>query len=328
MTENSVKTPFITRLFTTNEGVAQLSIAAVSVLIIIKVAASIITGSLGIRADAIHSIIDLSGAIIGLVGIIIAKRPPDDKHNYGHTKAENIAALFISLMIFAAAGSILYEAVLRIIEGGSVQMLAVGIWVTVAAIFINIGIALLAIRTAKKTKSMALEAQGQHMMADVFSSVAVLVGLLLVTIFKLDVLDSIAGVVVAFLIGKTAWEIFSKAIDELMDKRLPKHDLNKIQRVIDTFSKEIVGITKLRTRLSVGQSFIELTLTVPLYLTIAEAHAISDRVEEALVVKIPNSQVIIHCEPCAEECDTCTVDCQIERRKHAAKGIKHSKESG
>lgn len=297
MTGNSRKTPFITRLFTTNEGIAQLSIAAVSILIIIKVAASVVTGSLGIRADAIHSIIDLSGAVIGLVGIIIAKRPPDDKHNYGHTKAENIAALFISLMIFAAAGSILYEAVMRIVEGGSVQMLGVGIWVTVAAIFINIGIAWLAIRTAKRTKSMALEAQGQHMMADVFSSVAVLVGLLLVTIFKLNVLDSVAGVVVAFLIGKTAWEIFSKSISELMDTRLPQHDLNKIQRVVDSFKGESVGLGEMRTRRSVGQGFIELTLMVPPDLSITDAHTICDRVEEALIAEMPDSQALIRANP-------------------------------
>ena len=310
MNSNAEKWPFLTRLFNTSEGVARLSIFAVGILIVIKVVASILTGSLGIRADAIHSIIDLAGAVIGLVGIVIAKKSADEDHNYGHTKAENIAALLIALMIFAAAGSILYEAVIRIIEGGTVTMLAVGIWVTVAAIVINVGIAWLAIHTAKKTNSVALEAQGHHMLADVFSSVAVLVGLLLVTITGLAILDPIAGIIVAVLIGKTAWEVLNKAIGELMDKRLPGHDLNKIQRTVDCFLGEIVGIREMRTRHSAGWRFIDLTLIVPRLAPVTKAHDICDRIEAALQEELPKSRIHIHYEPCDVPIDgTCLDDC-------------------
>lgn len=324
MSDNTEKTPFPARLFTTSEGVAKLSIFAVGILIVIKVVASILTGSLGIRADAIHSIIDLAGAVIGLVGIVIAKKPADEDHNYGHTKAENIAALFIALMIFAAAGSILYEAVMRIIEGGAVTMLAVGIWVTVAAIIINVGIAWLAIRTAKKTKSVALEAQGHHMLADVFSSVAVLVGLLLVTITGLVILDPIAGIVVAVLIGKTAWEIFSKSVGELMDKRLPKHDLNKIAGIVNGFRGDIVGIKELRTRRAAGNRFIDLTLNVPRLATVAESHDICDRIEAAIQGELPRSVVYIHCEPCDTPIvDACPDDCPVDREICKSQEAKH-----
>jgi len=315
MNDNVQRKPFLARLFNTPEGVSKMAMVGIGLLILIKLIGSIITGSIGIRADAIHSSIDLVGAFIGFIAIKLAGKPADEGHPYGHHKAENIAALFIALMIFVAAGSILYEAVMRIIEGGTVAMLTVGIWVTVGAIIINLAVSWWALRIAKITDSVALEATGKDLYADVLSSVAVLVGLLLVHFTGIVILDPIAGIIVAILIGKTAWGIFSKSVGELMDKRLPGHELNKIKGIVDGFRGDIVGIKELRTRRAAGNRFVDLTLNVPRLATVAESHDICDRIEAAIHDQIPRSTVYIHCEPCdAPIVDACPDDCPVDRK--------------
>jgi len=299
---------FWSRLFTTSQGVAKLSIVAVSILIVIKVVASILTGSLGIRADAIHSVIDLSGAVIGLIGIIIANRPANQRYQYGHGKAENLAGAIISVLIFAAAGSILCEAIMRIIKGGQVEMLGIGIAVTVAAIAINVAIAWLAIRVAKRTDSIALRAQGFHMLADVWSSVAVLVGLLLVTLTKLMILDAVVGIIVAFLIGKTAWSIMRESISVLMDTKLPDEDEAAIREIIAKHGGDVTCIRSLRTRKSGAERFVNLTLVMPQDSTIKDAHQLCDHLEHHFKHYLSKLDVNIHVEPRQPECDNCGVN--------------------
>ncbi len=299
---------FWNRLFTTSQGVAKLSIVAVSILIVIKVVASILTGSLGIRADAIHSVIDLSGAVIGLIGIMIANRPADKEHQYGHGKAENLAGAIISVLIFAAAGSILYEAIRRIIDGGRVEMLGIGIVVTVAAIAINVAIAWLAIRVAKRTDSIALRAQGFHMLADVWSSVAVLVGLLLVTLTGLMVLDAVVGIIVAFLIGKTAWDIMRESISVLMDYKLPEDEEAAIREIVVKHGGKVTCIRSLRTRKSGAERFVNLTLVMPQESSIKDAHDLCDHLEHHFKHFLSRVDVNIHVEPGQPECETCGVN--------------------
>ncbi len=295
------------RLFTTSQGVARLSITAVSILIVIKVVASVLTGSLGIRADAIHSVIDLTGAIIGLVGIMVASHPADSRHHYGHGKAENLAGAIISVLIFAAAGSIVYTAVMRIISGGRVEMLATGIVVTVVAIAINIGIAMLALRVARKTESVALRAQGFHMMADVWSSVAVLIGLVLVTLTGLVILDAVVGILVALIIGKTAWEIMKDAVGVLMDTRLPDDEEQAIRDVINQHGDTVTCIRSLRTRRSGAERFVDLVLVMPPDTTVMDTHRLCDHLEHHFRHYLSSANISIHVEPRQPECEECSV---------------------
>jgi cation diffusion facilitator family transporter len=311
MTDTVNPGSFWNRLFTTSQGVAKLSIVAVGTLIVIKVVASVLTGSLGIRADAIHSIIDLSGAIIGLIGITIANRPASQRYQYGHGKAENLAGAVIAVLIFAAAGSILYEAIMRIINGGQVEMLGIGIAVTVVAIAINVAIAWLAIRVAKRTDSIALRAQGFHMLADVWSSVAVLIGLLLVTITKLVILDAVVGIVVAFLIGKTAWDILRESVSVLMDTKLPDEDEAAIREIIAKHAGDVTCIRSLRTRKSGAERFVNLTLVMPQESTIKDAHQLCDHLEHHFKHYLSKLDVNIHVEPLQPECEDCGVNLRM-----------------
>ncbi len=165
---------------TTKENAAKLSIASVSLLIVMKVVASILTGSISIRADAVHSALDLIAAVIAFFGVRISGRAADERHPFGHGKAENVSSMVVAGLIFAAAGIIAYAAVRRLLVGATLELIGIGIYVTAAAIAINILISWYLLKVSRDTDSPALQAEAGHLFADVLSSVAVLVGLILV----------------------------------------------------------------------------------------------------------------------------------------------------
>ena len=294
------------------ENVAKLSIISIIVMIVMKIIASIFTGSIGIRADAIHSVIDLSGAIIGFIAIKFASRPPDERHAFGHGKAENIAGAVIAGLIFVAAGTIVYEAVRRMVVGGSVELLTAGIYVTAAAIVINGAISWYALRVAKSTDSLALEATARDMFADLLSSCAVLVGLVLVSMTGLYILDPIVALLVAALITRTAYFTMKKSVGGLMDTRLPKDEEDSISACIAEHGSKVVGFHKLRTRKAGNQRYIELHLVVPKDASVHEAHLVCDHLENDMKKILPRANFSIHIEPCTIECTNCLVTCNIK----------------
>jgi cation diffusion facilitator family transporter len=298
-----------TAFFRTKQGVAILSIAAISVLIIIKLVASFITGSISIRADAIHSFIDLSGAIIGLIGIRVAIKPPDEKHAFGHGKAESIAGVFIASIIFVAAGTICYQAIQRLVSGGAVEMITFGIYIIAASIIINAVISWYALKVARKSDSMALEATARDMFADVLSSIAVLIGLILVRFTGRVVLDSIVALLITAVIAFTAFKTMKKSIGGLMDTKLSDDEENAIISSVTKYGCMVVGYHKLRTRKAGSESHVDLHLTMAKSLTLAEAHVVCNQIEDELQSTLPNANVMIHCEPCGDQCMECTVIC-------------------
>lgn len=300
-------------ILATNEGVAKLSIITISSLIVMKIIASIITGSISIRADAFHSVIDLSGAIIGFTGIRIASKPADARHPFGHGKAEDIAGAIISGLIFVAAGTIIYQAVNRLMAGGILELVTIGIYVTAAAIVINIVIARLVLRVARTNDSVALEATARHMMADVYSSCAVLVGLVLVRLTGLTMLDSIVALVVAGLIVRTASLTMKKSVDKLMDTKLPQAEEEAIKaRIMELkHSGQIVDFHAFRTRKAGSQRYIDLHLTMPKNATVDETHQLCDRLEHDIERSLQRVNVTIHIEPCSGNCDQCSISCDL-----------------
>ncbi|UCC90705.1 MAG: cation transporter [Dehalococcoidia bacterium] len=300
-------------ILATSEGVAKLSIITISSLIVMKIVASIITGSISIRADAFHSVIDLSGAIIGFTGIRIASKPPDARHPFGHGKAEDIAGSIISGLIFVAAGTIIYQAVQRLMAGGALQLVTIGIYVTAAAIVINIVIARLVLRVARTNDSVALEATARHMMADVYSSCAVLVGLVLVKLTGLTMLDSIVALVVAGLIVRTASLTMKKSVDKLMDTKLPEAEEETVKSCITKLkdSGQIVDFHAFRTRKAGSQRYIDLHLIMPKNASVDETHQLCDRLEHDVERRLQRVNVTIHIEPCSGNCDQCSISCDL-----------------
>ncbi len=303
-------------ILTTKENASKIAIASVSLLILIKVVASILTGSIAIRADAIHSIIDLVGVTIGFVGIRIARKPPDKGHAFGHGKAENIASVIIASVIFIAAGTIFYEGIKRLVTGGTIELVTVGIYVTVAAIVINGAGSWYILRVARSTDSIALEASSRDMLADVWSSGAVLVGLILVKLTGLTILDSIVALLVAGVIARTAYYTMKGSIGGLIDSKLPEAEEEIIMSCIMEHTVQLVGFHKLRTRKAGSQRFVDLHLVMPKNTSVEEAHRMCDHLEEDIENRLCNSNITIHVEPCEEECDQCyIITCHLRQER-------------
>jgi cation diffusion facilitator family transporter len=289
------------------ETASRLSILVIALLIAMKAVASVLTGSVGIRADAIHSSIDLLGAVVGLLGIRISRRPPDAEHAFGHGKAEAIAGAVIAVLIFGAAGSIVYEAVRRLLEGGSLEYVGLGIYVTAAAIVANVAIAGYALRVARSHESLALEATARDMMADVLSSVAVLIGLLLVRITGHTVADPIVSLLVAALIARTAYITMRQSLDGLMDTRMPPAEEEYIKELLK--QRGVAGFHQLRTRKVGSERHIYLHLVMPKDSSVEEAHKVCDDLERDIGEKLQHADVNIHVEPCEAECESCDAAC-------------------
>jgi len=292
-------------MLATKEGAAKLAIVAVSLLIVMKVAASIVTGSIAIRADAVHSVIDLFGVIIGYTAIRIASRPPDKGHPYGHGKAENIAGVVIAAMIFIAAIIIAYQAIVRLIAGGVVELVTLGIYVTAAAIAINLLVSWYSLKVARATESIALEATARDLLADVLSSVAVLVGLILVQFTGIAILDPIVALLVSVLIGRTAFFTMRKSFGGLMDIKLPQAEEDEIVAIIKKSGDLIAGFHRVRTRKAGSQRQIDFHLVVSRQLSVERAHQLCDELEEEMEKRLSDASVTIHVEPCDGNCEKC-----------------------
>jgi cation diffusion facilitator family transporter len=301
-------------MLATKENTAKLSIFAISFLIAMKVVASIVTGSISIRADAIHSVIDLTGAIVGFIGIRIAGRPPDRQHPFGHGKAENVAGVVIAALIFIAAGTIAYQAITRLISGATIELVTVGIYVTAAAIVINLAIAWYTLRVARATDSLALEATARDLLADVLSSAAVLVGLIMVRLTGVALLDAIAALLVAILIFRTAFLTMKRSFGGLIDTRLPRAEEREIIACLKEHGGQLVGFHKIRTRKAGSQRYIDFHLVVPKDVSVEKAHRLCDQLEQEIEARLSYASVTIHIEPCNGNCEQCSLTPDICRR--------------
>ena len=290
----------------TKERAAKLSIFAVSLLIAMKAVASIITGSIAITADATHSVIDLFGVIIGYIGIRLSGKPADERHPFGHGKAENVAGVVIAGLIAIAAGIIAYQAVVKMIVGGTVEMVTLGIYVTAAAIAINLAVSWRVMNVARATDSIALEATARDMLTDVLSSVAVLVGLILVQLTDIAILDPIVALLVAVLIIRTAYLTMQKSLAGLMDTKLPKAEEDEITACLKQHGGQIASFHQIRTRKAGSQRYIDFHLVVSHHISVEQAHQLCDELEREIENRLSYTSVTIHVEPCDGNCQQCS----------------------
>jgi cation diffusion facilitator family transporter len=292
----------------TKERVSRVSIGTISLLIAMKVVAAIVTGSIGILADAVHSLIDLTGAIVGYFAVRVAGRPPDADHRFGHGRAEDLAGGVIAGLIFLAGGIIAYQSVQRLISGSVVEMVDAGIITTAAAIAINMAVSRYVFTVARRVDSVALEATGRDLMADVLSSVAVLVGLLLVRITGKAVLDPVVALIVVVFIIQAAAITMRKAMSALMDTKLPEEEERRIREILDGHH-EVANYHSLRTRKAGSQRHIVVHIVVPREKTVEEGHQIAEHMEDDIRDLFFGCTVTIHVEPCTPECTECPSPC-------------------
>lgn len=274
---------------------AGLSIVSNTLLIIMKVVVGIISGSVSIISEAIHSAMDLVAALIAFMAVRISDVPPDTKHPYGHGKAENISGVIEALLIFGAAALIIIEAVRKLLgEEIILEKLWIGVAVMAVSAIVNWFVSRKLYKTAKETDSVALEADALHLKTDVYTSAGVAAGLLLILLTDIKWLDPAIALVVAFLIIRESWELLRRAFWPLMDSSWSKEEVGKLENRLSE-----MGVTyhDLRTRKAGNYRFIDIHVEVPENESVGSAHRYCDKIEEKLKTEFNHLNVTIHVEP-------------------------------
>jgi cation diffusion facilitator family transporter len=276
---------------------AWLSIAAAVSTITLKALAWWLTGSVGMLSDALESFVNLAGASFALVMLIVAARPPDDEHPFGHAKAEYFSSGFEGVLIFGAAAAILWAAAGRLMSPQPLEALGIGLAVSAVATAINFGTAIALRRAAKRFHSVALEADSRHLMTDVVTSIGVVVGVAAVALTGWLVLDPLLAIAVGLHILVEGWRLMRASIDGLMDRSLDEDELARLRESLDALAARDVRWRGLRTRRAGSHAWIDVVVLVPGGWTVAAAHDVADEVEARLAGLVPNATVITHLEP-------------------------------
>lgn len=281
---------------TSKTSAAGISILSNILLVILKLIVGTITGSVSILAEAIHSGVDLIAAIVAYFSVRIADQPPDEDHTFGHGKYENISGTIEALLIIFAAVYIGYEAVSRIVSHARVERLGFGLVVMLISAVSNWIVSANLFKVARETDSIALEADGHHLRLDVYTSLAILVGLFIVYLTDISLIDQLLGIGVALWIGWIGWQLSVKAIGPLLDLQLPPDEIDRIISILE--SEELVcGFHKLRTRKAGAHRHIDVHLLLPDEMSLYEAHALAERVEDKIRVEFDNVHILTHVEP-------------------------------
>jgi cation diffusion facilitator family transporter len=282
----------------TKSRAATLSIASNALLIALKIAAGAITGSIAILTEAAHSGIDLVASVIAFVSVRKADEPPDPEHQYGHEKAENLAAAIEGMLILVGAAVIIYEATHRLVVGAEVQHLGVGLAVIGGSAVVNLGVSTYLSRRARALQSAALEGDAAHLRTDAMTSIGVFVGLGLALLTGSDVFDPIAALVVAVAIVVAGLRILTGSSRVLMDEAPPPEELDRIEAAIARARpNEMVGYHKLRARRAGVRRYIDMHVQFRDGTTLEDAHALAHKLRASIEAEIPDSDVLIHVEP-------------------------------
>ena len=281
---------------------ALLSIISNTVLIILKIAAGILSGSVSIISEAIHSGMDLAASLVAFLSVRESAKPADREHPFGHGKIENFSGIFEGLLIFVAAAMIITQAYKKIFNPIEIQEAYIAMAVMAFAALVNFFVSRTLYKVAKEEDSMALEADALHLKTDVYTSLGVGVGILLIKLTHFLVLDSIVAILVALLIIKEAWELCKNAFDYLLDTRLPDEEEEAIRKVIEEHSELFIEFHKLKTRKSGNMKHIDFHIVVAPDLTVKEAHDIIGHMKKDMHEKFKNTRVNIHVDPyCKKE---------------------------
>lgn len=273
---------------------ATLSVFSNTFLIILKLTVGMITHSVSIISEAIHSAMDLAAAVIAFFSVRISDDPPDKRHPYGHGKIENISGVIEAILIFIAAIWIIYEAVHKIIAGGTVESIGLGSLVMLVSAAVNTFVSARLYKVARETDSLALEADALHLKTDVYTSLGVGIGLGLIWFTKLYFLDPVVAMLVALLIIRESYSLLKKAFTPLLDTALDDDDLEIIRKTLLDLS---LHAHEIRTRKAGNYKFVDMHLEMDPKVPLEEVHKTCDILEESLKSKISYLDVNIHVEP-------------------------------
>jgi cation diffusion facilitator family transporter len=290
--------------------VALLSVISNATLVLFKLIIGLLIGSVSVLSEAVHSGVDLVAALISMFAVRVSGQPADQKHTYGHGKFENLSAGIEGLLIFLAAGWIIYEAVLKLMHPKPVETAYWGILIMTISAGANLFVSHKLFKTGRATDSPALMADGWHLRTDVWTSGGVAIGLVAYTLGRsflpgaeLDWIDPVIALVVATLIIKAAWDLTYESVLALLDVSLPAEEEKAITEVIVSMHPKVLSYHELKTRKSGAERFVEFHIVVPKELTVEAANQICEETSESIRTKLTNSVVTIHADPCMQKCD-------------------------
>lgn len=277
---------------------AVLAVTANIALIVLKLAAGIVTGSFAIISEAMHSSIDLVASLITFVSVNKAARPADQTHLYGHEKIEYLSAAIEGMLILVGSCVIVYGSVQRLLTGATVQSLPLGIGVIAVSIVVNLAVSASVARTAKATHSPALQSDASHMRADLFTSVGVLLGLIAVKVTGAQWIDAVVALAVAVVVVVSGLRILLRSSRVLVDEALPAQEQAVIRAVVFSFGdRGVVGCHAVRTRGAGARRYIDMHVQFADGMTLHTAHATAHAIGDEIRRRLENADVLIHLEP-------------------------------
>ncbi len=279
------------------ERTARLSVISNTVLVVLKLIVGFYTGAVSIISEAAHSGFDLLASVIAFYAVRKADTPPDDNHAYGHGKFENLSGAIEAILIIGAAVWIVYEAGSKMNSPAVPEFLEYGIAIMIISIGINYWVSERLFKVAKQTGSHALEADGLHLRADIWTSVGVLVGLVVIYVTGLAWLDPVIAIIVAGIVFKAGYGMTKKSLYELTDISLPECEEQMIIDILKNH-KEVISFHQLRTRRSGSWRLIDMHLILYKDMHLNKAHDICDQIEAEIKQKLGSCDVVIHLEPC------------------------------
>jgi cation diffusion facilitator family transporter len=287
---------------------AIFSVASNAFLVAAKFGVGLAIGSVSVISEAIHSAVDLLAAVIAWFAVRFSDQPADREHPYGHGKMENLSGAIEALLIFVAAAWIIWEAVHKLLAGGDVESPGWGALVMAVSAALNFAVSANLMRVGRKHDSMALVADAMHLRVDVWTSLGVLGGMLvlwscawLIPGVPMSWIDPVTAIVVALLIVKAAWDLTRQATGALLDEALPETDLERIRDFAREDAK-IKSLHDLRTRKSGAERMVDAHIAVPADLTVYDGHAAAHGFKDRILLHWPNANVNVHLDPCDGSC--------------------------
>lgn len=310
------------------QAVALLSVASNSLLIAMKVVVGVAIGSVSVLSEAIHSGVDLLAAVIAWFAVRTADQPPDESHPYGHGKFENISGAVEALLIFTAAGWIIYESVEKLLQPTRIEGITWGVGVMAVSAVVNLLVSNRLLQVGRETQSMALLADAWHLRTDIYTSVGVMVGLGLIYLGEmlwpdtsLNWLDPVTAIAVALLILRAAYALTVQSTRDLVDSSLPPEEEQWIRKTIVRFAaRGVKGCHRLRTRKSGADRFVEFHMLVEPEMSVQDSHQLAEEICAVIESYYEQTNVLVHVEPCDGSCpDHCLDGCLLTEQERKDK---------
>jgi cation diffusion facilitator family transporter len=298
-------------------GLLWLAIAAAIATIALKTTAWLLTGSVGLLSDAAESVVNLVAAVVAMLALRWALKPADSEHAYGHSKAEYFAAGVEGAMIVVAALVIAATALPRLLDPQPIDEVGIGVAISTGASLINLTVGILLVRAGRRERSIVLEADGRHLLTDVWTSAGVLIAVVLVVLTGWNVLDPLIALAVAANIVITGSSLVRRSVEGLMDRGLGEDEREQIATVLARFERLGIDFHAIRTRQAGSRAFISLHVLVPGAWTVQRGHDTVEEIEDNLRRALPHATVFTHLEPAEDPRSLADIELERTETSHA-----------